>query len=322
MADESTLDEVDLDLVAALQHAPRAPFDVFARALGVSSRTVTRRYARLVDGGLLRVICEVDWSLLAESVPVNVWIRTEPGAAREVAHSLTERPDTTYVGVCSGRADVFCVLHGMTRAATAQAILTELPRIPGVRALRTEWVLRRLASSAAWRLPRLTGEQIEALAEYTITVEGDRKHDFDPLERELATLLRDDARLPYSEIARKLDISESRARRTATALFASGMLRPRAEIEPRHLGYHTEAVLGISCRPHAVRELAGALLSHPATRFLGLTGSSAMLTFDGVFRDEEELADFLTGEIGTHEAVTGIDCSLLLEIAKRYWTAH
>ncbi|WP_031470227.1 Lrp/AsnC family transcriptional regulator [Sciscionella sediminilitoris] len=321
MAEAPCLDEVDLDLVAALQHAPRAPFDVLARAIGVSARTVTRRYTRLVEDDLLRVICELDWSLLAEGVPVNVWLDTEPGASHEVATALAARTDTTFVSICSGRGDVYTVLHGMTRKATTTALTTELPRIAGIRSIRSEWVLRRLTSSAAWRLPRLGKEQRTALSDHSITERGQRHQELDPLERNLAELLRTDARTPYSEIARSLEITESRARRTATALFDSGMLRPRVEIDPHQLGYQTEVVLSISCPPHAADELTTTLRTHPATRFLGLVAAKPTLTWDGVFHNEDELADFLTADIGSHQAVTALECSFHLNIAKRYWTS-
>lgn len=321
MAEAPCLDEVDLDLVAALQRAPRAPFDVLARAIGVSARTVTRRYTCLVEDGLLRVICEVDWSLLAEGGPVNVWLDTEPGAAHEVATALAARADTTFVSVCSGRGDVYTVLHGMTRRATTTALTTELPRITGIRGVRSERVLRRLTSSAAWRLPRLSEGQRAALTEHTITERGERHQELGLLERDLAGLLRGDARTPYSEIARSLEITESRARRTATALFDSGMLRPRVEIDPHQLGYQTEVVLSVSCLPYATDELTTALQAHPATRFLGLVAANPTLTWDGVFHNEEELAEFLTTDIGSHRTVTALECSFHLDIVKRYWTS-
>ncbi|MYR89980.1 AsnC family transcriptional regulator, partial [Streptomyces sp. SID685] len=44
---ESNYDELDRRLVHALQIDGRAPFSTIAEALGVSDRTVARRYARL-----------------------------------------------------------------------------------------------------------------------------------------------------------------------------------------------------------------------------------------------------------------------------------
>jgi len=321
VADDGVLDDIDLDLVAALQHAPRAPFDVLARVLDSSARTVGRRYGRMLDDGLLRVICEVDWSLLAEGPPAHVWIGAAPGRAREVAEALARREDTTHVALASGRGDVYAVVHGMTRVATARALIDEIPAVPGIRSVRTEWALRRLTSSAAWRLRRLTRDQEVALAGHAGVVDQEPGAELGPLEREVAAVLRDDARAPYSDVARVLDISESRARRTATAMFGSGLLRPRVEIEPGWLGYRVEVVLGISCPPAATTRLGAAIAAHPATRFLALTAASSTFVYDGVFRAEDDLADFVSGGFADSDAVTAVECTLQLEVLKRYWRA-
>ncbi|MFJ9543276.1 Lrp/AsnC family transcriptional regulator [Streptomyces sp. NPDC101225] len=316
------LDPMDLDLIAALQHAPRAPLDVLARALDSSARTVTRRYTRLVDAGVLSVICEVDWSLLAEGMPVNVWIQTEPGQAAKVARRLANRSDTPFVATTAGSGDVFCMLHGSTRAATATAVTTSLPEIEGIRLLRTAWVLRRLTSTAAWRLPRLEPAQLAALSAHAITPDATAAEFVDhlsDLERAAVDLLRNDARLAYSYIARALGITESRARRMVGPMLDSGLLRPRVEVDPRLLGYQIEAVLDIACRPNAVNRLTASLTKHDATRFLALTGKTAMLTYVGVFRDERQLADFLTADFDGGEEITSVECSLQLDVFKRYW---
>ncbi|MFE3548670.1 Lrp/AsnC family transcriptional regulator [Streptomyces kronopolitis] len=320
--EDPVIDDFDLDLIAALQTAPRASFDVLARVLDSSARTVARRYARLVDAGTMRVICETEWSLLAEGLPATVWIGTEPGRAPEVARALAARADTPFVSLASGAADIFCMLHGPTRADTTRALTTELPALPGVRTLRTEWMLRRLTSTSAWRLPRLTSAQITALAGQNTGVPAvhPRHTPLSGLERDTAAALRNDARMPFSTLARTLGITESRARRTVAALLESGLLRPRVEVDPRDLGYAVEAVLSIGCRPGAVQRLAASLAGHPTTRFLALTAAASLFTHVGLFRDEEHLADFLTGGFEGSDDITSLECSLQLEVLKRYWT--
>ncbi len=236
----------------------------------------------------MRVICEIEWSLLAEGLPATVWIGTAPGRAPEVARALAARADTPFVALASGAADVFCMLHGPTRADTTRALTTELPAVPGARTLRTEWMLRRLTSTSAWRLPRLTSGQIDALAGQNTVQYSAHPRDtpLTGLERDTVAVLRHDARMPFSTLARTLDITESRARRTVAALLESGLLRPRVEVDPRDIGYAVEVVLSIGCRPGAVRRLAASLADHPATRFLALTAAASVFTYGGVFRDE------------------------------------
>jgi DNA-binding Lrp family transcriptional regulator len=287
---------------------------------------VGRRFARLVDAGIMRMICEVDWALLAEGVPVNVWIRTAAGRIHDVARALAERADTTYVAISSGRGDVFCVLHGMTRAATTRALTVDLPQLDGVASIQTEWVLKRLVSSASWRLPRVSAEQVEALCPYVVPV-GDgpapgTRRDLTEFERDTAALLRQDARMPFADIARALSVSESRARRTVTAMIETGLLRPRVEIDPPKLGYAIEIVLSLGCRPDTVDAVAEKIAAHPATRFLGITAGPSVMTYHGVFGCERELADFLVHGLNGFGGVTTVECSVQLEVFKRYWLMH
>ncbi|MFE9320071.1 AsnC family protein [Nocardia sp. NPDC052278] len=53
--DSDTLDDLDLQLLHALQIDGRAAYSTIAQVLGVSSRTVARRYGRLRTSGLVRV---------------------------------------------------------------------------------------------------------------------------------------------------------------------------------------------------------------------------------------------------------------------------
>lgn len=105
-------------------------------------------------------------------------------------------------------------------------------------------------------------------------------------------------------------------------MFASGLLRPRVEVEPQRLGYDVEVVLSIRCPPHAVGQLTSVLVDHPATRFLALTGGEAIITYGGVFRDEQQLGLFLVDDLGEIRDVAAVECSVQLDVLKRYWAVR
>ena len=185
-------------------------------------------------------------------------------------------------------------------------------------------MVRRLASSSAWRLRQLGPEALEALAGHDLSAEppdGRQGHEQElgEQERAIAAVLSRDARAPFTDLARTLGTSESSARRLATSMFRSGLLRPRVEIEPRRLGFAVEVVLSVTCRPQALTALTAGLADHPATRFLGITAGSAILTYDGVFRDEDELANFLIDDVHSVDGISRVECSMQVEVLKRYW---
>ena len=84
------LDDLDRRIIHALYVDPRAPFSRLADVLGSSEQTVARRYRRLFDGRVLRVVGQLDSQRLGQS-DWAVRIRCAPGSAPTVATKLAQR---------------------------------------------------------------------------------------------------------------------------------------------------------------------------------------------------------------------------------------
>ncbi len=77
-SEKPQLDEVNLRLLAELQHDPRLRTSELARRLGVSAPTVRERIARLEESGVIRGYrLELDPAALG--LPVAAWVRLRPG---------------------------------------------------------------------------------------------------------------------------------------------------------------------------------------------------------------------------------------------------
>ncbi|MFE7277404.1 Lrp/AsnC family transcriptional regulator [Streptomyces sp. NPDC057623] len=319
----SFLDDDDLDLVAALQHAPRAPLSLLAEALGVSASTVGRRLARLESERLLRVIGQLDWSVSGEGHPWHVWVTAEPGGAREVARRLAELPGTTLVAVTAGTTDVYCSVLPERRADVRDLLTRSIPATPGVRSARSELVLSATTKSDAWRLPRLAGDQIDRLAAHaaqdtpisTSATPGPLTED----ELRTLRLLAADGRTTAAQVSRRLAIGQSTAYRLTQSLLQRGLVRPRVEIEPALLGYALEAVVALTVSPGAITDVAASLSTHPSARYVSTTAGHSCVVHQGVFRDERGLADFLTHDLAGLPGVTSFDVSIVLEALRRHW---
>src|SRR5919199_1854176 len=74
-----TLDALDRRLVHALLRDGRLPFRRIADALGSSEQTIARRYRRLREAGVVRVVVLRDPRRYRENVFIR--LRTKPGAA-------------------------------------------------------------------------------------------------------------------------------------------------------------------------------------------------------------------------------------------------
>lgn len=320
LAARDGLEDLDLDLVAALQAAPRAGLQLIAEALGVSVSTVSRRLARLRRERALRVVGQVPWSVSSDSNPCHVWIAARPGTAPAVAREIARMPEARFVAVTTGRADVYCILHPARRQDAAALLVERVPAIGDVVSTRSELGLRMYASGATWRLHRLDESQLSHLragcGQVATGAEGAASRD----EYGVLALLQHDSRITAAEAARVLGISPSTAYRTIQSLLERAVVVPRVEIEPSLLGYPLEAVLSLSTSPGAVAETAEALAQRSSTRYVSTVAGRSSIIHQGLFRGEDDLADFLTVDLAGLQGITAFEVSVVARVLTRYWS--
>ncbi|MGH3499900.1 MAG: Lrp/AsnC family transcriptional regulator [Nocardioidaceae bacterium] len=314
------LEGLDLDLVAALQTAPRAGLQLIAEVLGVSVSTVSRRLARMRRERALRVVGQVPWSVSSDSNPCHVWIAARPGAAPAVAREIARMPEARFVAVTTGRADVYCILHPARRQDAAALLVDRVPAIADVVSTRSELGLRMYASGATWRLHRLDERQLSLLRAGCRHAATGAVSTANPDEYGVLALLQDDSRITAAEAARVLDISPSTAYRAIQSLLERGVVVPRVEIEPSLLGYPLEVVLSLLTSPGAVAETAEALAWRPSTRYVSTVAGRSSIIHQGLFRGEDDLADFLTVDLAGLPGVTAFEVSVVARVLTRYWS--
>lgn len=315
-----TLAEADLDLVAALQHAPRAGTRQLAEVLQTSPSTVSRRMSRLRDTGTARVIGQVNSALVADVTPNHVWLKTAPGRAREVAEAVAQLSETQFTALMSGSSDVYAIVQAPRRADSADLLAQRIGGIDGVAASRTETVLGSYSTAANWRLPRLTPAQHDHLCEDFPTSSPLRERvAITDDERAVIELLHDDGRTNAGDISRKLGLSQSTAYRILHSVLDRGLVLPRVEIEPALLGYPVEPVIALTTDLSAIVPTATALGQHRAARYVSTVAGVSSLLFHGAFEDEAALSTFITQDLARLDGVRSIDICLALDVLTRYW---
>nr|WP_042197359.1 Lrp/AsnC ligand binding domain-containing protein [Kibdelosporangium sp. MJ126-NF4]CEL22903.1 AsnC-family transcriptional regulator [Kibdelosporangium sp. MJ126-NF4]CTQ90043.1 AsnC-family transcriptional regulator [Kibdelosporangium sp. MJ126-NF4] len=312
------LDDADLDLVAALQLAPRVPLNVVADVLGTSASTVSRRMHRLQEDRLLRVISTVHWPLFLSGNPYVVWIRCQPGKVAAVAAAVRDVPAAQSILVTTGDADIHCTIYPL-RGTDPRTLLTRtLPAIPGVASIQSHLVLRTARRAVSWRIDRLTDAQAAVLKAHATptdaTVDTLTEAEFETLR-----LMFDDGRISAAEVARALEVSRSTAYRLIQSVLDGGAAQPRVEIEPAVLGYPITALLTFDVRPRHIPAALAALGAHRSGRLTVMTAGPASIIHHGVFRDEEDLASFITDDVGALDGVSGFTMSVALGILRRQW---
>src|ERR1039457_1922139 len=106
MVETVTLDELERQVLQALQLDGRASFRLIGQVLGVSENTVARRYRNLCTLGLRTV---------GRDVPARLghteWImriQVTPDAAPSLAQSLARRPETVYSYIAGAVSETDC----------------------------------------------------------------------------------------------------------------------------------------------------------------------------------------------------------------------
>ncbi|RSN24733.1 AsnC family transcriptional regulator [Amycolatopsis sp. WAC 01416] len=316
------LTEPDLDLIAALQVAPRASVAALAEALDVSASTVGRRLTRLEEQRILRVIGQVEWRARARGNPRHVWVTTEPGASGSAAKALARFPEVQLAAETAGRSDVYLAVHVPDRAQARELLAERIPGVAGVAGTHSELVLRALTRADSWRLHRLSEEQQEILAREQVvpgTPDGFDADEVGPDERRLIGLLAGNGRITAAEAGRILDLSQSTAYRLIQSTLRRGIVRPRVEVEPAQLGYELEAVIALTITPGAIQAVAAELARHPSARYVSIVAGTASVIHQGVFRNEDEMADFLTRDLAPLPGITALQVSVVLRMLRRYW---
>ncbi|MFD4431197.1 Lrp/AsnC family transcriptional regulator [Nocardia sp. NPDC058497] len=307
------LDVLDRRLIHALQIDGRAPFRRMADVLGVSERTVARRYQRLRSHLVLRVVGRVD-SARAGLVDTVVLIRCAPGADEQLAAALARRPDTSWVALLAGGAQLTCMF-----ATSAGVDLTAgLARLPGVRDLTVSTILRFVAGTDGWagRTSALTAEEQAALdpprPESPVLLMEWTERDAD-----LAAELAADGRTELHRLAAATGWSEPTVRRRLATWRAAGVLDFEVEIDPALFGYREEALVWLEVAPAGLADVLAVLRGHPGVAFAATTTGPWSVFAIVELSAVGDLHDFVSGDLAALPAITRIDTALTRRRAKR-----
>jgi DNA-binding Lrp family transcriptional regulator len=314
-AESDTLDALDLGLLHALSIDGRASFARIGGVLGVSDRTVARRYQRMREANLVRVVGAVNARRLG-GAQWFIRVRCQPGSAMEVAVALARREDTRWVHLLSGGTEISASLQSWSPEERDELILQRLQRTAPVVSVTAHNVLHVFGDSAEMFDPlrSLTAEQIALLAPRHAAGEPAALADTD---RPLLQALSRDARTPYPALAAATGWSESTVARRIEALLASGLLYFDVDVDAVALGYHADARLWASVPPAQLAETGAAIAAHPEVAFCAATTGPTNLMVSVVCRDSADLYRYLTERIGALPLVREVETAPVMRTVKR-----
>lgn len=317
----SQLDDVDRQLLHALIIAPRASFKLIGDVIGVSDQTVARRYRRLARDAALRVHGAVN-ARRAGWVDWLVRIQAAPGSAERIADALARRPDTRWVRLFSGGAEVACTLQARTQEQPTALFLRGLPGSRHVTSVSAHSILHVFtpAGYSGYR-NALDSAQAAALGAAVPETEPSglaaagmpvRPED-EPLLRVLAR----DGRAPVSDLAAETHWHESTVRRRITELQRAGVLYFDLDVDESVLGISARVMMWLTVEPAHLDAAGRALAAHPEIPFAAATTGPTNLVVSAVFTGTTQLYGYLTTRLTGIPGLRSVETAPVIGTVKR-----
>ncbi len=139
----------------------------------------------------------------------------------------------------------------------------------------------------------------------------------DEKDIKIIEILRRDARTPFTEIARRLGVSEATVRKRVEALEKAGVIKGYTiVVDPAKMGYSTVALVGINTNPDMFLSVAEKLTEFEEVRFVATSTGDHMIMAEVWTRNGKELSSLISEKIGKLEGITHIRPAIILEKLK------
>ena len=317
------IDPLDRRIIQALYIDPRAPFSRLSEVLGRSEQTIARRYRRLFDRRVMRVVGQLDSQRLGRS-DWAVRVRCVRGRHATVATKLAEHPDTAWVQLTSGGTEIFSTIRSRDHDQRTPLLLGQLSLGRQVVALEAYCLLHLFAAgvSPPPGSNDLSQKEIDQLLSSarartsiersTLTLQGS--------DWPLVQALAEDGRAPYRQLAVRTHCHESTVRRRVEELIASGVLSFDVDLDTDAFGIRAPALLWMSVVPAKLTQIGQALAGRPEVPFVAATTGSTNLVAALLCQDDRSLYEFLTEEVSALDGLTHIETAPVMRAVKMHAT--
>ncbi len=224
--DSFKVDELDLQIVHALQVSPRAPWSLLASVTGADRATVMRRWRRLEEAGAAWITC---YPVLSPEHTFTVMeLSCVPGRTLQVAARLAADPHAVSVMACSGSSDLEVDVMTRDHRSQSRYVLERLAAVEGIRKVRTHQAAAYYHEASRWRLGLLDAAAERRLAVHASpsakigqTAANDPGTPLTEAQRDIVRALASAPRMPTADLAACLGVSRATAHRRLTELLAT-----------------------------------------------------------------------------------------------------
>lgn len=307
------LDDLDFNIIHALQVEPRVRWTTLADVLCVDAHTLARRWQRIEDGGAawltaLQGIKQLDAMALIE-------VDSFPGRVLTAASAISELPGVASIELATGACDLFVTLFSQNEDELALFLLEQIGEIPEIRAVRAHLVSQVVREGSDWSIQSLTDAQVQQIPVPRPPRAGSAKR----IEATLVVAIRDalqtDVRMPVAELGKRVGISAQRAADSLARLRQTGELQLRADMSERFTPYPAVNWLFLQLPAPQVAEALKKIISVKAVQFAATSTGPANVIIAIGARDRQGL---LTAEIGLARLVPEMQVANRMTMLRLY----
>ena len=142
----------------------------------------------------------------------------------------------------------------------------------------------------------------------------------DKIDLRIITILNEDGRTPFSQIAQRLGVSTGMIRQRYHRMVQDGILQVVAVTNPLLMGFNTMAQIGVKVDGSRLQEIADQIANFEEVIYLVLLTGSYDLHIEVVCRDQAHLLDFLTNKLHSVEGIKDTETFICMRIAKEVYT--
>ncbi|XVU26494.1 Lrp/AsnC family transcriptional regulator [Actinoplanes sp. CA-054009] len=312
---ESSLSELDYQLVTALQVAPRADWQRIGAALGVDGSTAARRWNRLHRSGHAWISCFPAQLAVSTIVLAFIEIDCVAGRLHEVSAEVAQDPHVMTLEHVTGPRDLLVTAFFADHVQLGRYLGFRLGTLPGIASTRTQLAVTVHTEGSRWRLDRLGegGDQLQPRpAAQTPSVVRPVSAD----DLRLIQVLAEDPRRPAARIAELVGMNATTVRRRLDRLDAAKMIVYRCEIARYASGWPISVSLWGSVPLAETARVVAQLSGMRETRLCATLSGTANLLLVVWLRSVPEIAAFEARLVARVPELTVIDRAVALWVMK------
>ncbi len=263
------------------------------------------------EEGFFRIVGVANPLHIGLDTVICIWIRVERGQTQTVVGELTALDEVRYTSYATGAYDLIAmvVLHSSQLRVFLEQRLSQ---VKGIKEKDISFILdirKQTYDWAPWS-HLAAGRAAEASdgKPYAPSV--------DEMDREIIGYLQRDGRWPYSDIARRLGVTERSIRRRVLEMRDDGVLRIVGVTNPFMVGMNTLAVVALKVEQYQLETIVTEIIRHRQIRYVAVSSGVYDVIFEVILQSNQQLFHFLVETLTRVPGILRTDTSLVLNISK------